>query len=118
MENNIKAIEKSLALTRRCLPLFNGKAVLQLQLGDKILKLEQLRNQLLHAYLAAASQPATIVSVVIPSSTVAPMLPPLHTVAAALSATVTAPTSTGISLTRTSAATIKAPHKYPEYSIV
>ena len=118
MENNIKAIEKSLVLTRRCLSLFNGKAVLQLQLGDKILKLEQLRNKLLHAHLAAASQPATIVSIVPPFSTVAQMLPPLHTVAAAPSATVTAPTSTGISSTRTSAATIQAPQKYQEYILV
>ena len=115
MDINIKAIETSLALTRRCLSLFNGNAVLQLQLEDKILKFEQLRNQLLHARLAAASQPVTVVSVVPPSLTVAPMPPPLHIVAAAPSATVTAPTSTGISSTSTSAATIQASQKYPQY---
>ena len=115
MDNNIKAIEKSLALTRRCLSLFNGNAVIQLQLADTILKFEQLRNQLLHARLAAAPQPATVVSVVPLSSTVAPMPPPSHTVAAAQSATVTDTTGNVIATTSTSAATIQAPEKYPRY---
>ena len=58
MDNNIKAIETSLALTRRCLSLFNGNAASKLQLEDKILKFEILRNRLLHARLAAAPQPS------------------------------------------------------------
>ena len=63
MDNNIEAIEKSLALTLRCLLLFHGNAALTLQLEDKILKFEIVLNQLLHVRLAAAPQYLTVVSI-------------------------------------------------------
>ena len=104
MDNNIKAIETSLVLTRRCLSLFNGNAASKLQLEDKILKFEILRNRLLHARSAAAFQPSSVVFVV----------PLPSTVVAAPSATVTATTATATASTSTSAATIQAPQKYPQ----
>ena len=64
MDNYIKVIEDRLAQARRCLPLFNNNAALKLQLKDKILKLEQLRNKFLHARSAAAPQLPTVVPVV------------------------------------------------------
>ena len=44
MDNNFKAIEKSIALTRRCVLLINGSVALKLQLEEKLLKFEQIRN--------------------------------------------------------------------------
>ena len=117
MDNNIKAIETNLALTRRCFLLFNGNVELKLQLEDKILKFEQLRNQLLHARFAFP-QRTTVVSVVLPFSTVAQILPSSHTVAAAPSATVSATTGTASASTSTFAATIQTSHKYPQYILV
>ena len=118
MDNNIKAIETSIALTRRCLPIFNGNAALKLQLEDKILFFEQLRNQLLHARLIATIQPSTVVSVVPLFPAVDPLPPPSHTVAAASSVTVTSTMDTAIASTNTSPATIQAPQKYPKYILV
>ena len=117
MDNNIKAIETSIALTRRCISLINGNVTLKLQLEDKILKFEQLRNHILHARFAAP-QPATVVPVVPPSSTVTPMQLPSNTVAATPSATVTATTGSAIASTSTYAAAIQAPQKYSQYTLV
>ena len=111
MDNNIKAIDKSLVLTRRCLSLFYGNAALKMQLKDKILKFEQIRNQLLYACLAAAPQPLAVVPL---SSTFDLVPPPSHTVAAAQSATATATTGTASASTNISAATIQTPQKYPQ----
>ena len=108
MDNNIKAIETSIALTRLCLSLMNGNGMLKLQLEDKILKFEQLRNHLLHARFAPP-QPATVISIVSPSSTVTPMPLPSNTVAAAPLVTVTATTGIAIASTSTDAAAIQAP---------
>ena len=118
MDNYVKAIEDRLALERRCLTLFNGNAALKLQLERNILKHEQLRNQLIHARLAAAPQFSTVVPVVPLSLTVDPVPPTSLTVAAVPSATATATTGTAIASTSISVATIQAPQKYPQYILV
>ena len=118
MDKNIRAIETSIAFTRRCLPLFNGNAPLKLQLEDKIFRFEKLRNQLLYACLIAIIRPSTVVSVVPLFPAVDPLPPPSHTVGAASSVTVISTTGTAIASTNTSADTIQAPQKYPQYILV
>ena len=118
MDNYVKAIEDRLALERRCLTLFNGNAALKLQLERNILKHEQLRNQLLHPRVAAAPQPSTVVPVFSLSSTVAPLPPPSHTIAAAPSATVTGMTDNAIASTSTSSSTRQVSQKYSQYILV